>query len=134
MSAYSAKKDYNLYLYYKSNAISEGRACKMDKIKIGAQIREARLLKKFTQEVLSEKADIGVTYLSDIERGVKFPSLTIFIKIVEALDVSADFILRGTIESGKEFIYDDLTKKLEKLSPKQRQCVSDIIDAYLKTL
>ena len=106
----------------------------MDKIKIGAQIREARLLKKLTQESLAEKADIGVTYLSDIERGVKFPSLTIFIKIIEALDVSADFILRGTIESGKEFIYDDLTKKLENLSPKQRQCVSDIIDAYLKTL
>lgn len=106
----------------------------MDKIKIGAQIREARLMKKFTQETLAEKADIGVTYLSDIERGVKFPSLTIFIKIIEALDVSADFILRGAIESGKAFIYDDLTKKLENLSPKQRQCVSDIIDAYLKSL
>lgn len=40
----------------------------------------------------------------------------------------------GIIESGKAFIYDDLTKKLENLSPKQRQCVSDIIDAYLKSL
>lgn len=106
----------------------------MDKIKIGAQIREARLLKKYTQETLAEKADIGVTYLSDIERGVKFPSLTIFIKIVEALGVSADFILRGTIESGKSYVYDDLTNKLENLTPKQRQCVSDIIDAYIKTI
>lgn len=106
----------------------------MDKVKIGKRIREARLLKEFTQETLAEKADIGVTYLSDIERGVKFPSLSMFIKIVEALDVSSDFILRGTIESGKEYIYDDLTKKLENLSPKQRQCVSDIIDAYLQSL
>lgn len=106
----------------------------MNKVKIGSRIREARLHKGFTQEALAEKADIGASYLSDIERGVKFPSLSMFITIVEALDVSADNILRGHMESGKGYIYDELTKKLEGLTPKQRQCVSDIIDAYLQSL
>lgn len=106
----------------------------MDKVKIGSRIREARLRKGFTQEALAEKADIGASYLSDIERGVKFPSLSMFVTIIETLDISADYVLRGNIESGKGYIYDELTKKLEDLTPKQRQCVSDIIDAYLQSL
>ena len=106
----------------------------MDKAAIGLRIKEARKLKGMTQELLAEIIGSGTTYISDIERGAKFPSLTLFIKIVNALDISADFILRGELESGKEHMYDNLTKKLDNITPKQRECVADIIDAYLKTL
>jgi len=53
---------------------------------------------------------------------------------VNALDVSSDFILRGELNSGKSYVYDELTKKLENLTPQQRENVSVMIDAYLKTL
>ena len=65
---------------------------------------------------------------------MKFPSLGLFIVIVEKLDVSADFILRGEISAGKHVIYDDLTDKLETLTPKQRECVAEMIDTYVKYL
>lgn len=106
----------------------------MDKVAFGARIKESRKLKGMTQETLAEITDLGTTYISDIERGAKFPSLTSFIKIVNALDVSSDFILRGELESGKTYLYDDLTKKLENLTPQQREGVSVMIDAYLKTI
>ena len=106
----------------------------MDKATIGFRLREARNMVKLTQEQLAEKVGVGTTYLSDIERGAKVPSFSLFIKIVDALGVSADYILRGEIDAGKNYIYDDITKKLDGLSPKQRLAVAELIDAYIKNL
>lgn len=106
----------------------------MDKVAIGSRLREARNMVKLTQEQLAEKVGIGTTYISDIERGAKFPSLSLLIKIVDALGVSSDYILRGEIEAGKNCVYDDITKKLDGLSPKQRLAVAELIDTYIKTL
>lgn len=106
----------------------------MDKVAIGSRLREARNMVKLTQEQLAEKVGIGTTYISDIERGAKFPSLSLFIKIVDALGVSSDYILRGEIEAGKNCVYEDITRKLDGLTPKQRLGVADLIDAYIKNL
>ena len=106
----------------------------MDKAAIGSHIREARNAANLTQEQLAEKVGIGTTYVSDIERGAKFPSLSLFIKIVDTLGVSSDFILRGEIDAGKNYVYDDIAKKLEGLTPRQRLAVADLIDAYTKSI
>ena len=105
----------------------------MDQIAIGARIREARLKKKLTQEQLAEKADIGFYYIGEIERGVKLPSLTVFIQIVEALGVTADSLLKDELTASPEF-NNELTAKLEKLNPKQRAGAVAILDAYIKAL
>lgn len=106
----------------------------MDKVELGIKLREARNKAGYTQEQLAEKADIGVMYLGEIERGVKMPSMKIFIKLVEALDVSADYILRNELPSGKEFVLDEITERLADLTPKQRKAAVDILDAYIKNL
>ena len=106
----------------------------MDKLTLGKKIREARLRKGYTQESLAKKAEIGAMYLGEIERGSKMPSLNIFVKLVEALDISADYILRDELPSGKEFLFDEMTNKLKDLTPKQRKTAIDILDAYLNNL
>lgn len=106
----------------------------MDKSALGQKIREARQTKGYTQHALAKIANIGDVYMGEIERGLKMPSLNIFIKLTEALDVSTDYILRDELSSGKEYIYDELTQKLKDLTPKQRKTAVDILDAYLKNL
>ena len=106
----------------------------MDKVMMGARLREARKRANLTQDQLAEKLCIGTTYISDIERGAKFPSLSLFIKLMDALGVSSDYILSGEIEAGKNCVYDDITKKLDALTPKQRLAVSELVDAYIKNL
>ena len=91
----------------------------MDKVELGAKIREVRKECGYTQEKLAEMADIGTMYLGEIERGEKMPSLKIFIQLIESMNVSADYILRNELSSGKEFVFDEITKKLEKLTPQQ---------------
>lgn len=106
----------------------------MDKVELGAKIREVRKECGYTQEKLAEMADIGTMYLGEIERGEKMPSLKIFIQLIESMNVSADYILRNELSSGKEYVFDEITKKLEKLTPKQRKAARDILDAYINNL
>ncbi len=101
---------------------------------LSKRIREARKAKGLTQDQLAEKAGISAVYMSEIERNLKTPSIDVFLGIALALEVSADFLLRDTLPTGKEHVYDELTKKLEKLTPKQRKTVCDLIDAYLNSL
>ena len=104
----------------------------MEKAELGKMIREVRLERGLTQEALAEKADIGLMYFGEIERGVKMPSMNVFIKIIEALGISADYVLRNEVSSGKEYVFDEMTKKLEKLTPQQRKTATAILDAYIQ--
>lgn len=106
----------------------------MERAALGKRIREARIKKGYTQKNLADLAEIGIVYLSEIERGIKMPSLTIFIKIINALEVSADYVLRDELPSGKEYICMEITEKLLILTPGQRKIASDILNAYLNNL
>ena len=106
----------------------------MDSKTLGNRIREARTQKQQTQQRLAEIAGISQMYLGEIERGAKMPSLRSFIKIIEALDLSADYVLRDELSSGERYIYDEITEKLKNLSPQQRKAASEILDAYIRNL
>ena len=106
----------------------------MDKRTLGKRMKEVRMEKGLTQRGLAEKAGIGNVYLGEVERGLKMPSLNSFIKLIAALDTSADFILRDEIATGQAYIYDEITEKLKGLTPRQRRGAADILDAYLRNL
>ena len=106
----------------------------MDKAALGQKIRQVRKKRGHTQRALAQIANVGWAYLGEVERGMKMPSLNIFIRLIEALDVSADYILRDELTSGKEYIYDEITQKLKNLTPKQRKAAADILDAYLQNI
>ena len=106
----------------------------MDSENLGKRIREARMEKHYTQQQLAELAGIGQMYLGEIERGTKMPSLKSFIRIIETLDVSADYVLRDELSSGEHYIYDEITQKLKGLSPQQRKAAADILDAYVRNI
>lgn len=100
----------------------------------GKRLRAVRKEKGLTQEMVAEQLDTSPSYLSDIERGVKSPSLSTFIRLLEILDVSADYILQGSLDSAKVYMYKDMQERLDYLTPKQRQFISDYIDLYIKSL
>ena len=106
----------------------------IDKVLLGKRIRGARMNKGCTIKKLSEMTDIGIVYISEIERGLKMPSLNTFIKIIEALNVSADYILRDELSSGKVYTISEISDRLKHLTPKQTRGAIDILDAYLRNL
>ncbi len=62
------------------------------KKRIGLKIKYYRNLRDLTQEVLSEKIDCSVNYLSLVENGHKNISLNMIYRISKALDVNASKI------------------------------------------
>lgn len=98
----------------------------MEKVILGSRIRTERKSRKLTLEKLAEKADIGLVYLGEIERGVKMPSLNTFIKLVNALDISADVLIYDETKSGKYYLSDELAKAMQELTPEQYSAVSQI--------
>ena len=62
---------------------------------VGKCIRVVRIKKKMTQERLSELIGVGTTHISHIETGTALPSLQTFVRIVNALDCSADDLLKN---------------------------------------
>ena len=55
---------------------------------LGQRIRDRRKALSFTQEQLAEKAGIGLSYLSLIERGQRTPHLETLVQITAALDIT----------------------------------------------
>ena len=106
----------------------------MERMEVGIKIREARKPKDFTQQLLADAIGVSEVYVSMIERGMKMPSLSLFAQIITALDVSADFVLRDALPSGKDFVYKEVAELLDGLTPKQRRAAIDILDAYVRSL
>ena len=101
----------------------------INKARLGERIREARRKKGLTQEVLAELVDVTPFYMGELERGVKTPSLDVFVRLLEALDVSADTLLRDSVAPPEGDRV--LASRLERLTPAERATVYALVEAYV---
>jgi transcriptional regulator with XRE-family HTH domain len=62
---------------------------------LGKNIKKLREKRQWSQEKLSEKADIHVSYIGQIERGMRYPSLKTLFKLADAMGVKIGEIFRG---------------------------------------
>ena len=106
----------------------------MDKLTMGDRIKEVRRKQKLTQEQLAERLGVSVEFVGQIERGIKLPSMQVFIKLVEALNVSADYLLRDSVSTGRLFGDNSIGRKIEKLEPKQRIALEALVETNIKYL
>lgn len=106
----------------------------MNMLTIGDRIKEVRKKNGLTQEQLAERLDVSVEFVGQIERGLKLPSMQVFIKIVEVLKVSADYLLRDSVSTGQLFGDNAIGRKIDKLKPKQKIALEALIDTYIQFL
>lgn len=84
---------------------------------LGSKIQKIRLSKKITQEELAARINISTHFLSDIERGIKCPSVPTLISIIETLKTTPNEIFPDFIESDNNVlseinqIFYNLTEK-----------------------
>jgi transcriptional regulator with XRE-family HTH domain len=64
--------------------------------RLGANVRRARQERGWTQEDLAAAADMAPVQISRIERGVREIRLTTLTRLLRALGIPADELLRGT--------------------------------------
>ncbi len=100
----------------------------MDSIKLGIKIRECRQARHLSQNELAEKAEISSRYLGDIERGAKIPKLSTFINLLNAMNVSADYVLMDALHVQQS----ELEISFEYLPPETKIKVLDVLETMIR--
>lgn len=106
----------------------------MTKSLFGQRVREQRELKGLTMEQFAEALNISYNYLSDVERGRKFPRYELLFKIIETLDVSADILLRDQVTSSSYQTDAIISSKLAGLTADEKSFVESMVDTTIENL
>lgn len=99
---------------------------------MGKRVRKLRKSQKLTQEMLSEKADITVQYLSNIERSHSIPSLETVMALCRALGVTPNDILMGVDSASEEYLVSDIMSRLRQCSPSEKRLLFGFLDLLEK--
>ena len=101
---------------------------------IGERIRRARLAMNMSQQELSTKANISLPHISEIENGKKSMKLQTFIRIIEALQVSADSILRADVPGVNQIYQNEFSAMVEDCTPKEIEALQRIVLELKQTM
>lgn len=104
----------------------------MDYKKLGERIRKERLTLGITQEVLSEQAGISVSFLGQVERGERKPSLETVVNIANSLGVTVDFLLSDSYQTGPRPLVDELTFLIRETPEKDIKTVIEVTKTILR--
>ena len=74
------------------------------------------------------------TFRPTNQRTTQEKRLDTFIRIVEALDVPADTLIRDTAAPASYVADDELNRKLSRLTPGQKKAATDILNAYIDNI
>lgn len=107
----------------------------MDAFKqIGSRIRAARVDKKMSQADLAEKAHLCLPQISELELGKVKMNLSTFIKIIEALQVSADSILRPDTPEIKNVYQGEFADLLSDCTAAEMESILKIVKELKSTM
>ncbi len=93
---------------------------------IGERLKKARADKKMTQEMLAEKLDVSIAFLSRIERGNSHVNLKRLSQICEILGVSEGYILNGTSSRSENYLSSEFSDILNNASPEKQKLIYKI--------
>ncbi|MDD3193350.1 MAG: helix-turn-helix transcriptional regulator [Oscillospiraceae bacterium] len=96
---------------------------------IGQRIKTARKAKRYTQDYVSAKANIGEKFLSQIECGNAGLSIQTLLSLCDILEVSPNYILLPNLSRAGE---DSIGDILQGLNQRQLQDVEIILKIFVK--
>ena len=101
---------------------------------IGSRIREVRVKKGMSQAELAVEANISLPHISDIELGKSRMMLASFVRITEALQVSADSLLRPDIPEVKNLYQSEFAYILYDCTPAEIDSILKIVKELKATM
>ena len=102
---------------------------RIDMPELGARIRQARTARNMSQLELADACGISVPYVSDVERGKKCFSVDILLRIAQALQVSADWLLRLDIPQTDYAYHAEAAELLADCSQEEAALLLDLMSS-----
>ena len=97
---------------------------------IGKRISDRRKKLGIKQNILAEKLDISNNHMSGIENGKATPSVALFVKICDELNVTPDFLLLGSMHSNR--VSKDASDLLQKCSDQEIEMIMQLVQHFVE--
>ncbi|MHB8132561.1 MAG: helix-turn-helix domain-containing protein [Mobilitalea sp.] len=102
---------------------------------LGNRIREERIRAKLTQEKLAEAVGCNESYIGQIERGMKNPSLEVIVNIANALGCTVDHLLAESFKIDQiDGLVDEALSLLKDRDPEDVRFIITITRLFLDLL
>ena len=98
--------------------------------KMGLILKEIRMEKGFSRELIAERARIGTRHLAAIENEKRAPSIEVFCRIIRALGISADCVVYPEYENS-ESEEMQLIRLVRACDERDRIAIKAVIEALL---
>ncbi len=100
------------------------------------RLKQARTAKGISQSNLAKLVGVHVTNISRYERGENKPTSVVLTKLGDALGVSADYLMSGSMDevAGKAIsdkVLLEQFRKIELLPKEKKHLVMEFLDAFL---
>ena len=102
---------------------------RIDYALIGRRVRETRKQQKISQERLAELTDVSVGYISHIETARKKASLSMLIRIANALGITVDELLNGNQIYNPNDYQTDIDQIMDDCSLLEKRMIFELICA-----
>lgn len=93
---------------------------------LGKRIREERTKYRLTQEQLAEVAEVNESYIGQVERGEKNPSLETLVSIAKSLGVTVDYLLQEEVSFEPNSLVNELIAIAKDKDPDQLRLMINI--------
>ncbi len=101
---------------------------------IGERIRSTRRNQKMTQEDLAFSIGITTTRISKIENGQTITKINTFSRIADALQVSADYLLRAETPQATKLTKGEIIELLDSCTVYELQMAKKAIELVLDSI
>lgn len=99
-------------------------------LQLGERIREERNKRQLTQENLAEKLDVSASYVGQIERGERNPTLNTLILIANSFDVTVDYLLRDSLTALDYSTDEDWMRLTQRKTSEEKKILIEVIEAF----
>lgn len=104
----------------------------LDKVIVGKRIRTARDSLNMSRDRLAEQVPMSASFLQDVEGGTKCLSLDKFFRVMQILDVSADYLLYSqgehmTEDEEKAVIFERMKADMSGCSIEEFRSMAEVI-------
>lgn len=101
-------------------------------VEIGKRMREVRLSLGLNQEEVADRAKTNTCNISDIEHGKINCKLDTFVRIIEAMGASADYVLGLDVSVGKDYKME-LEHALDGCSKEEAESILQLVHSIKAT-
>lgn len=103
---------------------------------LAERLKEGRKNKGLSQQALAKLAEVHYTNLGKYERGEATPSAAVLNRIAQALELSPDFLINGTLDDKAGVSISDERllqqfRKIERLPENKKAILIEFLDGFI---